>query len=59
MVRAGVSADNVDRTITSIDSELSEVGERVHAKEIAESRHYMIGAIRVSSKPTPASRGSC
>jgi len=46
MVRAGVSADNVDRTITSIDSELSEVVEQGFTeKEIAESRQYMIGAI--------------
>ncbi len=46
MVRAGVSADNVDRTITSIDSELSVVVEQGFTeKEIAESRQYMIGAI--------------
>jgi zinc protease len=46
LVRAGVSADNVDRTITSIDAELSAVVEQGFTeKEIAESRQYMIGAI--------------
>jgi zinc protease len=46
MVRAGVSADNVERTITSIDSELAAVVEQGFTeKEIAESKQYMIGAI--------------
>jgi zinc protease len=46
MVRAGVSADNVERTIASIDYELASVVEHGFTdQEIAESRQYMIGAI--------------
>ena len=50
MVRAGVSADNVDRTMASIDHEIRWcVGEGFTEKEIAESRQYMIGSL-----PAPA-----
>jgi zinc protease len=46
MVRAGVSAENVDRTIDSIDRELSAiVSEGFTAQEIAESKQYMVGAL--------------
>lgn len=46
MVRAGVSAENVERTIASIDRELSAiVSEGFTAQEIAESKQYMVGAL--------------
>jgi zinc protease len=46
MVRAGVSADNIERTIRSIDFEIAAVVEQGFTqKEIAESRQYMVGAI--------------
>jgi zinc protease len=46
MVRAGVSAENVERTIASIDHELSAiVSEGFTEQEIAESRQYMVGAL--------------
>jgi zinc protease len=46
MVRAGVSAENVERTIASIDFELSSiVSEGFSDREIAESKQYMVGAL--------------
>jgi zinc protease len=46
LVRAGVSAANVDRTIDAIDKELLQVrADGVTAKELAESRQYLIGAM--------------
>ena len=46
MVRAGVSAENVDRTIASIDVELSAiVSQGFTEQEIAESKQYMVGAL--------------
>ena len=46
MVRAGVSADNVARTIASIDHEISLVlGDGFTEKEIAESRQYLVGSL--------------
>jgi zinc protease len=46
MVRAGVSAENVERTIASIDTELAAVVDQgLTEKEVTESRQYMIGAI--------------
>ena len=46
MVRAGVSADNVERTIASIDQELALVlGEGFTEKEIAESKQYLVGSL--------------
>jgi zinc protease len=46
MVRAGVSAENVERTIASIDFELSTVvSEGFTEREIAESKQYMVGAL--------------
>jgi zinc protease len=45
-VRAGVSADNVARTIASIDHEISLVlGEGFTEKEIAESKQYLVGSL--------------
>ena len=46
MVRAGVSAENVARTIASIDHEISLVlGEGFTEKEIAESKQYLVGSL--------------
>lgn len=46
MVRAGVSAENVERTIQSIDAELSAIASKgFTAQEIAESKQYMVGAL--------------
>jgi zinc protease len=46
MIRAGVSAANVDRAIASIDEELTAVRrEGVTAKELNDSRQYMIGSL--------------
>jgi zinc protease len=46
MVRAGVSAAHVDRTIGSIDRELSLVGtEGLTQKELDESKSYLTGSI--------------
>ena len=46
LVRAGVSAANVDRAIASIDEEIASlVRDGVTEKEIAESRQYMIGSM--------------
>ena len=46
MVRAGVSADNVDRTIASIDAELAAVvSQGFTEQEIADSKRYMVGAL--------------
>ncbi len=46
MVRAGVSAANVERTLTSIDKELEAVlADGLTAKEFNESKRYLIGSI--------------
>ena len=46
VIRAGVSASNVDRAIASIDEEISALREEgITAKELAESRQYMIGSM--------------
>jgi zinc protease len=46
MVRAGVAAENVDRTVASIDRELTAVRtEGVTANELDESKSYLIGSI--------------
>jgi zinc protease len=46
MVRAGVSAANVERTIASIDAELAAVrAAGFTEQEVAESRQYMIGSL--------------
>jgi zinc protease len=46
MIRAGVSAANVDRAITSIDRELTTVGnDGFTAKELDESKSYLVGSI--------------
>jgi zinc protease len=46
VVRAGVSAANVDRTIEAIDKEIASLrSEGITAKELAESRQYMTGAM--------------
>jgi zinc protease len=45
-IRAGVAAANVEKTIASIDAELTAVVERGFTpQEIEESKSYMIGAI--------------
>lgn len=45
-IRAGVSAANVEKTIASIDAELTAILEKgFTAQEIDESKSYMIGAI--------------
>jgi zinc protease len=46
LIRAGVSAANVDRALASIDDELKRLVEQgVSAKELDESREYLIGSI--------------
>jgi zinc protease len=46
VIRAGVSAANVDRAIASIDEELTRlITDGVTAAELDESRRYLIGAI--------------
>lgn len=46
MIRAGVAAADVDRTIASIDKELSVVrDEGLMTKELEESKSYLIGSI--------------
>lgn len=46
MIRAGVSAANVDRAIASIDEELTAVRrEGITAKELTDSRQYIIGSL--------------
>ena len=46
VIRAGISAANVDRAIQSIDEELASLLEQgVTPKELDESRQYMIGAL--------------
>ncbi len=45
-IRAGVAAKNIDRAVASIDEEITRiVGEGVTAKELDESRRYLIGSI--------------
>ena len=45
-IRAGVSAENVERTIASIDAELNAVlGEGFSEKEIDESKSYLVGSL--------------
>jgi zinc protease len=46
VIRAGVSAANVDRAIAAIDQEVNALGrEGITPKELAESRQYMIGSM--------------
>ena len=46
MIRAGVSAENVERTIASIDAELNAVlHDGFTAKEVDESKRYLIGSL--------------
>jgi zinc protease len=46
LIRAGVSAANVDRAIAAIDNELAQIRtEGLTAKELAESRQFVIGAM--------------
>jgi zinc protease len=46
MVRAGVSAENVARTIASIDHEIAAVrADGFTEKEVGESKQYMVGAL--------------
>ena len=46
MIRAGVSADNVERTIASIDAELKAIlADGFTPKEIDESKRYLVGAL--------------
>jgi zinc protease len=46
LIRAGVSPENVDRAVASIDEELSRLQrEGVTEKELAESRQYLIGSM--------------
>jgi zinc protease len=46
LVRAGVSAANVDRAIAAIDHELMQIrNEGLTAKELNESRQFLIGAM--------------
>lgn len=46
IIRAGVSAANVDRTIASIDDELRRLrDEGVTARELNESRQYLVGSM--------------
>jgi zinc protease len=46
VIRAGVSAANVDRAIASIDEEVTDLRRNgVTPKELAESRQYLIGSM--------------
>lgn len=46
MIRAGVSAANIERTVASIDAELAAVlAEGFTEKEIAESKQYLVGSL--------------
>jgi zinc protease len=46
VIRAGVSAENVDRAVESIDRELTRlVGDGVTPKEVEDSRRFLIGAM--------------
>jgi zinc protease len=46
MIRAGVAAENVARTIASIDTELDLIrSEGFSEKEIAESKQYLVGSL--------------
>jgi zinc protease len=46
LIRAGVSADNVDRTVASIDTELTTIlKDGFTPKEIDESKRYLVGAL--------------
>jgi zinc protease len=46
LIRAGVSAANVDRAITSIDDELRALRrDGLSQKELSESRQYLIGSL--------------
>ena len=46
LIRAGVSPANVDRTVSSIDDELTRLIESgISAKELDESRRYLIGSM--------------
>jgi len=46
VVRAGVAAANVDRAVASIDAEVARmVQEGATAKELADSRTFLVGAI--------------
>jgi len=46
LIRAGVSAENVERTIASIDEELTTIRrDGFTAKEIDESKRYLIGSM--------------
>lgn len=46
VIRAGVSAANVDRAIRSVDEEVAAVAQGgITAKELAESRQYLIGSM--------------
>jgi zinc protease len=46
MVRAGVSAENVSRTIASIDQEIAAVrADGFTDKEVSESKQYMVGSL--------------
>jgi zinc protease len=48
VVRAGVSADNVTRTVSAIDAELTRMAEDGPTEqEVSESRRYLIGSIPV------------
>jgi zinc protease len=45
-IRAGVSASNVDRAVTSIDEEVARlIRDGVTAKELNESRQYLVGSL--------------
>jgi zinc protease len=45
-IRAGVSASNVDRAVTSIDEEVAQLlRDGVTAKELNESRQYLVGSL--------------
>ena len=46
MIRAGVAAANVERTIASIDAELDAIrAEGFTEKEVAESKQYLVGSL--------------
>jgi zinc protease len=54
-IRAGVSPDNVDRAVSSIDDELAHLcANGVTAKELDDSRRYLVGAMPLALETNAA-----
>jgi len=60
LIRAGVSAANIDRAVASIDEEVRKLtADGLTQKELDDSRRFLIYAMRGRSRPTPASPTIC